>query len=105
MEDFKCVYDDFLAIKNSLMELHDVLTDTYNKAAELQQAMNDTEKWDGEAHLVAMAFMDLVVQYHGLLAEQGDDPVRQAYEDMQKFLDADDVFYDGWQDYQELLKV
>lgn len=105
MEDFRCIRSKFETVKSSLTEIHDLLTDTCKKAEELQQAMGDTGNWDGEAHQAAMAFLDLIVKYHGLLADGGEDPVNQACKAMEKYLAADDTFYDEWEDYQELLKV
>ncbi len=105
MEDFRCIQNKFVTVKDGLTEIHDLMTDTYQKAVKLKLAMDDVNIWDGEAHLVAMAFADLTLQYHGLLAEQGEDPIKQACEAMEKYLDADDVFYDEWEDYQEILKI
>lgn len=105
MEDFKCIRNEIIKIKNDLMEIDDVLKATYDKVVILHGAMDDKECWDGEAHLAAMAFLELTMQYHELLTNEGKAPVKQAYEDLEKYLQADDVFYDEWGHYQELLKV
>ena len=105
MEDFSCDRRKLILIKNNLTEINTALTGTYEKILALQDNMSDTNCWAGEAHMVAMAFLELTSQYHLLLTEGGNAPVRQACEDLEKYLEVDEVFYDEWESYQKLLGV
>ena len=49
-----------------------------------------------------MAFLDLTMQYHKSLA---GDPLSQAQAALEKYLSANQIFYDNWEDYQELRKL
>lgn len=39
MEDFRCIQNKFVTVKDGLIEIHDLMTDTYQKAVKLKLAM------------------------------------------------------------------
>lgn len=105
MQDFRCEREKIEQVRDDLLEINTVLTETYNKIIELKTAMEDKESWSGQSSLVGLAFLDLVRQYHELLTENGKAPVKQAYDDLVKYLEVDDVLYDEWEDYQNMMGV
>lgn len=102
MADFKCVTDTISSIKTTLDEIQTILEDTYAKASNVQVQLTDTKNWAGEAQLVGVAFLDIVVQYHQMFAPGEDGPVAQASQALQNYLDRDAVFYENWDEYQDL---
>lgn len=102
MSDFKGTAETISAIKETLDIIQTTLEDTLTRAQTVERALNDETIWAGEAQLVGAAFLDLVVQYHEKLAPAKEGPVSQASKSLQKYLDADDVFYDNWQDHKDL---
>lgn len=105
MEDFKCERSKLEEVRDYLKDTNAILTGTYDKASNLLVAMDNKECWNGESHLVGMAFLKLTVQYHKLLTEFGNAPVQQAYEDLDKYLEADLDFYENWESYKEMIKI
>lgn len=105
MDNFKCVTDTISSIKASLDEIQAILGDTHTSASNILTDLSDNRKWAGEAQLVGTAFMDLVVQYHGILAGDGSGPVQQASEGLKNYLDKDSSFYEEWQEYQDVLSM
>ncbi|MDO4304190.1 MAG: hypothetical protein Q4D94_09765 [Bacillota bacterium] len=102
MQDFKCVTNDIYNIKKELDEIQVLLDETYKNAIQVQANLSEPAVWAGESQLVGAAFMDLVTQYHKLLAGDGAGPVKEASDGMQNYLDKDEVFYDEWSEYQEI---
>lgn len=102
MQDFKCVTSDIKEIKKVLDEIQTLLDESYKEALSVQADLESPDNWMGEAQLVGAAFMDLVTQYHKLLAGDGAGPVKEASDGMQNYLDKDEVFYDEWSEYQEI---
>lgn len=102
MADFKCVTDTINTLKTTLDEIQTIMEDTYGKARTVQAHLNDTKNWAGEAQLVGAAFLDIVVQYHGMFVPEEDGPLVQASQALQDYLDRDAVFYENWSDYQDL---
>ncbi len=102
MQDFKCVTGDIKEIKKVLDEIQTLLDETYKNAALVQAALENPDNWSGEAQLVGVAFMDIVTQYHHMLSGDGEGPVKEASDGLQNYLDSDDVFYDEWNEYQEV---
>ncbi len=105
MQDFKVVREDIEDIKLALTEIQTTLDETYEKAVELLEAVENSGNWLGEAHLVGAAFLRLTTQYHGMLSAAENRPVEQAYEGLNTFLETDSEFYDNWELYQELLQI
>ncbi len=105
MSEFKGTADAISAIKKTLDIIQTTLEDTLTRAEEVQRSLNDETVWAGEAQLVGAAFLDLVVQYHGKLAPAEEGPVSQASKSLQEYLDADDIFYENWQDYVDLMGI
>lgn len=102
MSDFRGAADTISTIKRSLDIIQITLEDTLKRAEAIERALNDETIWAGEAQLVGAAFLDLVVQYHEKLATGKEGPVSQASESLQKYLEADDVFYESWEDHVDL---
>lgn len=102
MSDFIGTADTISAIKETLDIIQTTLVDTLTRAEAVERALNDETIWAGEAQLVGAAFLDLVVQYHEKLAPAEEGPVSQASKSLQEYLDADDVFYENWQDHVDL---
>lgn len=105
MSEFKCVTSTISTIKEVLDEVQRILENTYSQALNVQTALTDSNNWNGSAQLVGAAFLDLVVQYHALLAGDGEGPVAQASKALQKYLDCDAVFYDEWIEYQDIMNI
>lgn len=105
MQEFKCVTETISSIIPKLDEVQTILDNTYSNMFMLQTVLFNDENWKGESRLVGEAFMDLVTQYHALLAGGGEGPVKQASDALQKYLEKDAVFYDEWEEYQEVLSM
>lgn len=105
MQDFKVVRDDISEIKLALEEIQTTLDETYEKAIELLDSVENSGNWLGESHLVGVAFLKLTTQYHAMLAGTENRPVEQAYEGLNAFLETDSEFYENWEKYQELLQI
>lgn len=105
MSEFKCVTGTISTIKEALVEVQGILENTYSQALNVQAALTDSNNWNGSAQLVGAAFLDLVVQYHALLSAEGEGPVAQAIESLQKYLDNDAVFYEEWIEYQDIMNI
>lgn len=104
MADFKCVTDSISTMKTTLDEIQTTLEDTYATARAVQANLSDMSNWMGASQLVGAAFLDLVVQYHAKFAQE-EGPIVQASTTFQNYLDKDDIFYDIWDEYQELEKI
>lgn len=104
MADFKCVTDTISNLKMTLDEVQTIIEDTYGKAREVQGELTNVNNWSGEAQLVGAAFLDIVLQYHQMFALE-DGPVPQASKALQNYLDRDEVFYENWDDYQDLSSI
>lgn len=105
MADFKGKADTISAIKETLDIIQTTLEDTLTRAKAVEQTLNDETIWAGEAQLVGAAFLDLVTQYHEKLSPAEEGPVSQASKSLQAYLDADDIFYENWQDYVDLMGI
>lgn len=105
MADFKCVTDTISNLKMTMDEVQTILEDTYGKAREVQRELTNANNWSGEAQLVGAAFLDIVLQYHQMFATEEGGPVAQASKALQNYLDRDEVFYENWDDYQDLSSI
>lgn len=101
MDNFKCVTQSFSEIETSLENIKTALSDANTKASALYISIESTTGWQGEAKDVALAFMDLTLQYNDALI----GPLEQAVEAFKKYLDADKIFYDEWTEYQDMILV
>lgn len=105
MVDFKGSADAISAMKETLDSIQLTLESTLARAKEVEQQLLDENIWAGDAQLVGTAFLDLVVQYHEKLAPEKEGPVSLASKSLQKYLDADAVFYENWQEHVELMEI
>lgn len=105
MQDFKCVTETMKEIMDSLDEIQWLLWSAYTRASVLQNQMADHNNWEGEAQRAALAFMDLIVQYHRALSEPIGGPVCKASAELQRYLDNDSVFYEEWEEYQNIRTI
>lgn len=105
MQDFMCITDTINSMKTTLDEIQTILDNTYSSVFMLETVMFDENNWSGESQLVGAAFMSLVTQYHALLAGAGEGPVKQASDGLQNYMNKDAVFYDEWEEYQEVLSM
>ena len=96
MQDFFCETDAIAEIKDKVIGIKEILDSTYEKAEAVMQSVSDEEIWNGMSQQTGMAFLDLTMQY---------DPLSQAQAALEKYLSANQIFYDNWEDYQELRKL
>ena len=82
MSDFeKCDGANFLDLAKNMGEIQTGLQDAYSKAAALKVQLDDDQTaWTGETKKAFMAYLDLMLKYHGaLIGENGAaDPVQSA---------------------------
>ena len=102
MQDFFCETDAIAEIKDKVIGIKEILDSTYEKAEAVMQSVSDEKIWNGMSQQTGMAFLDLTRQYHKSLA---GDPLSQAQAALEKYLSANQIFYDNWEDYQELRKL
>ena len=102
MQDFFCETDAIAEIKDKVIGIKEILDSTYEKAEAVMQSVSDEEIWNGMSQQTGMAFLDLTMQYYKSLA---GDPLSQAQAALEKYLSANQIFYDNWEDYQELRKL
>lgn len=105
MSEFKGTASAISEIKENLDSIQATLEETLTRAEAVKEKINDDTVWAGEAQLVGAAFLDLVVQYHGQLAPADGGPVSQASESLQEYLNADNDFYNTWQEHVELMGI
>lgn len=107
MADFRCVTDTIVNIKKSLTEIHETLLDAFTQAQTVEESVNNPNNWQGEAQLVGAAFLHLVVTYHGLLStvDGNFDPILEAIETLEEYLEHDGEFYANWEEYQEVAGI
>lgn len=105
MSDFKGTEEAISTIKETLDTIQIKLEDTYTRILAVQQTLEDNKIWAGESQLVGIAFLDLVVQYHGQLAPEKDGPVSMASEALQAYLDDAESFYTGWSKHMDLMGI
>ena len=92
MQDFFCETDAIAEIKDKVIGIKEILDSTYEKAEAVMQSVSDEEIWNGMSQQTGMAFL-------------AGDPLSQAQAALEKYLSANQIFYDNWEDYQELRKL
>lgn len=107
MENFRCVTETIHDIREELVEIHLAMLDALAQAETAQRTLDNPNNWQGEAQLVGAAFLSLVVAYHRKLSTpDGDtDPILEATETLQEYLDHDSVFYEQWKEHQALSDI
>lgn len=86
-------------IKRGLENVQKLLDSAYQNAIKIKIEMTDSNNWTGKAQKTGEAFMHLTMQYHAKLK---GTPLREAKEDLQKYLSVESQFYDTWEEYQKL---
>lgn len=77
----KCDGANFLDLSQKMGEIQTGLQDAYSKAAALKAQLDaDQTAWTGETKKAFLAYLDLMMKYHGaLIGENGAaDPVQSA---------------------------
>lgn len=106
MADFRCVTETIYNIRKELVDVHLAMLDALTLAKGVQESLDNPDNWQGEAQLVGTAFLRLVIAYHEKLStDSGDDPILEATETLQEYLDNDEEFYKTWVEHQMLSDV
>lgn len=101
MEDFKCVTGSVGEIKRSLEEINEILENVRRRMFGLSCMMGMEENWAGESQKAALAFLSLTREYQDALSV----PIVDAAAALQKYLEADSTFYEGWTEYQDIKSI
>lgn len=103
MQDFFCETQTISEVKGIIGRIQEILANTYTNAQMVRISVEDGENvWEGLSQQTGIAFLDLTMQYHAKLSE---NPVQQAFQALDNYLKTDEVFYDNWEDYQELSSI
>ncbi len=110
MQDFRCVTDTISAIKIQLDEVQSIIESALIEARSIKSELEKDSVWTGQAQLVGLAFLDIVVQYHNQLTfgneeSGGTGAVEQASVAFENYLKNNADFYDGWDQFNQVTKI
>lgn len=110
MQDFRCVTDTISTIKTQLDEIQSALESTLTEAGSIKGELEKESVWTGQAQLVGIAFLDIVVQYHNQLTfgnkdSGGTGAVEQASVAFENYMKNNADFYDGWDQFNQVTKI
>lgn len=110
MQDFRCVTDTISSIKPQLDVIQSALESTLTEAQSIMGELEKESVWTGQAQLVGLAFLDIVVQYHNQLTfgsgnGDGTGAVEQASVALENYLKNNTDFYDGWEQFNQVAGI
>lgn len=105
MQNFKCVTPDINTAITKLTQMQTKLQEAEALAQEVWTGINDPCNWSGEAQQVGNVFLDLTLQYHGMISDAENGPLVMARKAFDDYLTRDGVFYNEWNEYLELVKI
>lgn len=105
MQDFKCVTANISTVIEKFNEMQEKLLAAETLAKEVKEGINDPNNWQGESQQVGDVFLNLTLQYHGMISDAENGPLVMASKAFDDYLSRDTVFYNEWDEYQKLLQV
>lgn len=82
-----------------------IIEDTYQKANELySNKLKNSSYWSGESYNTMLAFMDLLLQYHGKFTDNnGKSPISQAIDALEEMNTNVESFYQNSTYYRQMM--
>lgn len=99
---FMCSEEKMKTMQTDLEEIQTIISEVHSLGQELLKQIESREDWEGQANKTGAAFLSLAVEFNRQLGSAEGGPVQEAYEGIKEYFDHEDLFYEEWEEFQEV---